>query len=152
MDLRTRFDPELLQSDIELDGSRIAGDGGLATAVIVSLFTDARARPDDALPDATVERRGWWGDLAPPVQTEGNPHTTGSRLWLLSREKQTTEVLRRAEEYAREALQWLIDDGVATSIEVEAFVPRNSWLGLIITINRPQGSERFQHLWRQHAV
>ena len=41
-------------------------------------------------------------------------------LWLLAREKRTPAVLARAELYVREALQWLVDDGVASAIAVAA--------------------------------
>ena len=51
----------------------------LVRAVIISLFTWRRARPDDDLPGDL--RMGWWGDTY--AGTEGDRF--GSRLWLLSR-------------------------------------------------------------------
>ena len=49
----------------------ISGDvlltDGLETAVILSLFLDARARDDDPLPDGGTDRRGWWDDDASPT-------------------------------------------------------------------------------------
>jgi len=169
-DLALSFDGETLTSDIAFGASDLATDDGLATAVIISLFTDARARPEDLLPDDTRApgetivfgsaggnltryRRGWWGDLVPPPQAaDATGHRTGSRLWLLSREKQTAETLHRAEEYAREALQWLIADGVARAVQVEAFIPRAGWLGLRIMIDRPRNHEQFEYVWATHAV
>jgi phage gp46-like protein len=90
----------------------IARDDGLATAVLLSLFLDARAAPDDGATD----RRGWLGDALSPVPGD----RIGSRLWLLAREKQTDETLRRAEDYAAEALAWLVEDRLAESVEVAA--------------------------------
>lgn len=101
----------------------------LANAVLLSLFTDRPALPDDVLPDGTTDRRGWWGD-----------RDLGSRLWLLERAKQTEETRRRAEDYATEALQWLIDDGVVARFAVTAEWQRRGFLGLRIIAYRRDGS------------
>lgn len=86
----------------------------LVRAVTISLFTWRRANPDDDLPND--QRMGWWGDSFPSVPND----RIGSRLWLLSRAKLLPETVARAREYAEEALQWLIGDGVAARIDVEA--------------------------------
>ena len=65
----------------------------------------------------------------------------GSRLWLLSREKQLAGVLDRARHYAEEALAWLVEDGVATAVSVTASSPRSGWLALEVTITLPDSSE-----------
>ena len=104
-------DFELIEGDLALD------DDGLTTAVIISLFTDRRAAPDDPLPDDGDDRRGWWADAFPAIEGDA----IGSKLWLLSREKEVPAVAQRAREYAAEALQWLIDDGLATRIDVDAY-------------------------------
>ena len=92
----------------------LAPDDGLETAIILSLFTDRRAREDDPLPDGSDDRRGWWADAW------AGQDPIGSRLWLLEREKDTREVVNRARDYAEEALQWLVEDGIAERIEVMA--------------------------------
>ncbi|MFA5981731.1 MAG: phage GP46 family protein [Pseudomonas sp.] len=84
----------------------------LTRAVLISLFTWRRAAPDDAVEDD--ERFGWWGDSFPAVADD----RIGSRLWLLRRVKLTRQTQLDAEFYAREALQWLIDDGHCSVIEV----------------------------------
>ncbi|MGY2313873.1 phage GP46 family protein [Pseudomonas sp. SDO5522_S412] len=84
----------------------------LTRSVLISLFTWRRAAPDDAVDDD--ERFGWWGDSFPSVADD----RIGSRLWLLRRVKLTRQTQRDAEFYAREALQWLIDDGHCSAIEV----------------------------------
>lgn len=75
----------------------LQGDDGLMTAVIISLFTDARAHDDDPLPDERVgvssDRRGWWGDCLPDAQGEQTLESIGSRLWLLWREKDLDSVV-----------------------------------------------------------
>lgn len=70
----------------------------------------------------------------------------GSRLWLLGREKQLAEVVRRAKDYAEEALAWLIDDGVARRVSVTPSVPRQGWLWLEIRIDLADGGEYRQGL------
>lgn len=106
-------------ADWVISGGDLAPDDGLQSAVIISLFTDRLAAADDELPDDSGDRRGWWGDSLDPGDN------IGSRLWLLSRRKQTQQTLNDAIGYAREALAWMIEDGVAQQIDVQA-----EWAGL----------------------
>ncbi|MDD0972443.1 phage GP46 family protein [Pseudomonas fontis] len=84
----------------------------LNRAVLISLFSWRRAEPDDPVDDE--QRYGWWGDSFPGVAND----RIGSRLWLLQRVRLTEQTRRDAEFYAREALQWLIDDGHCRAVEV----------------------------------
>ncbi|WP_328184615.1 phage GP46 family protein [Marinobacter sp. OP 3.4] len=132
--------------DIQLQGGDLVADDGLRTAVVLSLLTDRRANPGDALPDGSDDRRGWWADIL--ARVEGDRF--GSRLWLLSREKNLAEVRRRAETYAAEALEWLREDGIANTIEVEAETVATDRLGMKIRIIRTDGQaieQRFNNLW-----
>lgn len=117
----------------------------LVRAVIVSLFTWRRARPDDVLP--ADSREGWWGDSFPAVPND----RIGSRLWLLLREKMTDQTVIRAREYAREALAWLIEDGVAARVDVEAERQGLGTLALGCRIYRQDGTVqadiRFSDVW-----
>jgi phage gp46-like protein len=144
-DVRTFFIDFARGAEWLLDAPGLATDEGLDTAIILSLFTDARAKPDDATP-APDDLRGWWGDAF--ADTAGERF--GSRLWLLGRRKQLPAVLVEAKNYAEEALAWLIKDGIASRVDVEAFIPRDEVLGLAITITRPGGASvryRFETLW-----
>lgn len=85
----------------------------LTRAVQISLFTWRRANVDDVLDDD--QRFGWWGDSFPSVADD----RIGSRLWLLRRVKLTVQTQLDAEFYAREALQWLIDDGHIRAVEIQ---------------------------------
>lgn len=114
-DLALIWDAENGRADLAIAAGGLATDAGLRTAVMVSLFTDRRARADDILPGDPADRRGWWGDLEPRVAND----LIGSRLWLLAREKATSAALNRAREYAAEALAWLVADGVARTVDVE---------------------------------
>ncbi|MBK3797866.1 phage tail protein [Azospirillum brasilense] len=116
----------------------------LVRAVLMSLFTWARAQPGDVLP--ADRRMGWWGDTFPTVAGD----RIGSRLWLLSREKLLPETLRRAREYAEEALAWLVTDGVAQRVEVTADRRGADGLTLTCRIWRRDGTPvdlRFDDAW-----
>jgi len=75
----------------------------------------------------------------------------GSRLWLLGRAKNTPQTLTDAETYAREALQWLIDDAVVERFDVSAeFMTSPRGLLLTGTVYRPGGGSvrfRFDGVW-----
>lgn len=115
-DIKILWNSDLMEGNLSIEDEDLESDAGLETAVIISLFTDRRARDDDELPDPNnPDRRGWWGDLVAEVEDD----QIGSRLWLLARSKTTPDILVKAKEYAEEALQWLIDDGAAQKIEVE---------------------------------
>lgn len=142
-DIALLWDQSLVGCDLGLVDGQLLTDDGLDTAILISLFTDARARPDDAIPDGD-DPRGWWGDAFAAAGDE-----TGSRLWLLSREKQTVQTLERARTYARESLAWLIADGVATSVEIAVEAQPNDRLAIGVEITRPTGParSRFDYIW-----
>ena len=153
-DIRITWDVELMEGDFNFDTDiqDLEASTGLQTAVIMSLFTDRRAKADDILPDSNnPDRRGWWGDLISDVEDD----QIGSRLWLLDREKTTESVLIRAKEYAEEALQWLITDGVA--VKVVAIAERqgtsgNDRLALGIQIYKKDGNVEALNFSSQWAV
>jgi phage gp46-like protein len=136
-DLKMIWDSDLMEGDLEVDNGDFTHDGGLETAVIMSLFTDRRARDDDELLDEDLrDKRGWWGDLVSP-EVEGDQ--IGSRLYLLSRAKTTEEALVFAKEVCEEALQWMIEDKVASSINVETERMEDKddgWMGIKIEIRK----------------
>lgn len=145
-DIAVIYDPETLTFSWSVTCPGLTRDDGLETAVILSLFSDRLAREDDVLPSGD-DRRGWWADAY--AEDEGD--AWGSRLWLLSREKQMAEVLRRAEEYAREALAWMIEDRVVASVNCQAEVIRDGVLGLTVTMTRGKSMAtkyRFEIFWK----
>lgn len=124
--------------DLAVLNNDLYKDNGLATAVIVSLCSDGRAAFSDELPAGVTERRGWWA-----VDQTG----WGSLLWLISREKTTTQTAARAKQYAEKALQWLIDDGVAKTVTVVAEIVNRGTIGLHITITRGT-NRKYDYLWK----
>lgn len=115
-EIKIIWDTDIAEGDFLFEDNDLSIEDGLETAVIISLFTDARANPEDQLPDPrSDDRRGYWGDTFPEIDGD----KTGSRLWLLSREKTIQETLNRAKQYAEESLQWMLDDMVASKLEIE---------------------------------
>lgn len=125
-------------ADVIIQGGDLVADGGLATAVLISLFTDARAPQLSELPQGEKSQRGWWGDLSQQI--------TGSLLWLIQREKVLPEVALRAQEYAENALAWLIEEGVAEIVTVNAQLVRPIGLQLNISITRG-AAKQYSYLW-----
>jgi phage gp46-like protein len=146
--------PANLEGDIRIvwDNTQALGDWSLAdgdletgqdleTACLVSLFTDRLATPDFVPTDGTTDRRGWWADYY-----EDRP--LGSNLWQLDRAHQTRNTLGLARRYALDALQWLIDDGVAVRVLCDTSWLGRNLIGIAIAIIKPDGTvSRFMFGW-----
>jgi len=103
-------------------------DSGLETAVIISLFSDQRYE----------NTRGHWAD-------ELIGRASGSLLWLLKREKETTAVLRRAEDYSKQALKWMLGQRIAIGIEINARWSSKGYLRLRIEFDLIVGTVFHRH-------
>lgn len=138
--------------DLVLLGQDLARDDGLESAVLVSLFTDRRASVEQLRDgDNKSDLRGWWGDFAPPVEGD----KTGSLLWLLSREKQTRETLARGQQYAKQALDWMVEDKVARAVAVQTEYARTGVMLIGVDIDRPDGlrsTYRYDYEWAAQAA
>ena len=128
--------------DIPVDGNDLEGTDGLLTAIIVSLFTDARGN-SSVVADA-YKRRGWVGNLL----TLNEGYELGSTLWLLEQARLNQNTAIAAEGYARKSLQWMIDDGIVDVIEVE-FVQTSVREGtLTVSLFKDQNRvARYTTLW-----
>lgn len=137
------IDPETQLYDINIDAQ---GDIETAdffdTSLLYSLFGERRANKDEVV-DARL-RRGWIGN-------EGKDFENGSKLWLFQQARITATNLSRIADEAKKALQWLVDDGHAVSIEVEEVTvdSRRNKLVLILNIRRSfdKVERRFFDLW-----
>lgn len=129
---------------LTVDGRRINANAPLdllTRAVVISLFTWRRAKPDDE----TDMPMGWWGDTWPVAQND----RYGSRLWLLQRKKLTNQTALEARTYIREALQWMIEDGLVSRIELIIQRTGINELGNSITLwrNGEPTTISFDDLW-----
>lgn len=139
-DIKSVWNADELHADWLTTGGALVNGDDYQTAVIISLFTDRQAREDDQYEDN--DRRGWWGDSE-------SSEPMGSRLWLLRREKLTPQVRQRAEDYASEALKWLLDDRIVKAIEPVAQIVYPNRLNLFIRYQVPQSDnwETLQFYW-----
>lgn len=144
-DILVLWDNALTLGDWVLAEGDIQTGQDLETACLVSLFTDRQATADFAPTDGTTDRRGWWAD---PY----NDQPLGSNLWQLERAHKTRNTLGLAQRYAHDALQWLVEDGVAQAVAVDTQWLQPSgggtFLGIRIVITKPDGSmTRFTFGW-----
>jgi phage gp46-like protein len=125
----------------------LRAEQGLATQVLISLMTDRRVEASE-LRDGD-ENRGWIGDSFDVVDGET---PIGSRLWLLRRSALYPGIEIKAQDYAREALQPLIDQGAVAKVDVTATTSANQ-LDLAVALYGRNGaqiySSKFELLWRQ---
>ena len=138
-DLNKEYQPKSKTTDITLTPT-VPETAELNTAIINSLMSDARAQESDGTGN---DKRGVWHN-----SITGEEY--GSRLWTLERRKLTPDTLNKAREYAEEALQWLIDDRIATSVEVTTERRGIDQMVMNVTIRRTNGettSLQYDHLW-----
>ena len=145
-------------ADVQPVGRALDTSEDLATATIVSLFTDRLCDPSDPRPAQDDDRRGWWGDTF--ADTPGD--LIGSRLWLLFRSKSDDKLPLRAQGYILEALQWMIQDGVVGAIDVKCFFLPGATgavtqrrLGAVVTLFRNGAAPlnlEFSWAWNQLGV
>ncbi|MFC0686391.1 phage GP46 family protein [Novosphingobium clariflavum] len=157
-DIALAWNDETFSADLMLTAGAIASDDGMRTAILISLFTDARAPDDAELPEDGDDRRGWWGDqfaadAGPQAGTSNDPNRIGSLLWLLRRAKITNANIQLARQSAEAALAWLKRDGVVSAVTVEIEVQESEGvrrrLAIGVTLDRPNGPgrQRYDFTW-----
>lgn len=142
-----------LPQSVNIDVRGTDKEDPVVELVLVSLFTDARASDNDLLPDNTENRRGFIGDAF-------SASPWGSRLWLLSREKLSIDIRNKAVSYAKEALDWLLNEVpniglLATRVDVSGAIPALNTLALSVSVTRPDGREiniNIAKLWGKKNV
>jgi len=120
-----------LVSKVELlESGLLIREDTLDSAVIMSLFSDARAKDDTKLPLDVSNKRGWCGD------EYFNDHGSdwGSLMWTRYSSKTTEETRRFMVFAAKGSLQHLVDNNIAERVEVDGNWRSNSLLALEITI------------------
>lgn len=146
-DIRIVWAPGGFSGDWAMSGPDLDRGDDLATAILVSLFTHQRASDDYVIPDAIEDRRGWWADsFEPPA------YPIGSRLWQFYRATRTEETLNDVRDVCAGALQWLIDDQVAETVDVTTQFRGRSGIAIGIVVRQPaQVPARFAFVWNMEA-
>jgi phage gp46-like protein len=132
-----------------LNPGGLRNGAAIETAVLICLMTDRRVDPTELL-DGDVNR-GWPGDAFDMADGET---PLGSKLWLLRRRALTADIEILAQDYAREALQTLVDQGVFVRVDVTAEARRDlSMLDISISGYGRDGGrsyeQRYAVLWEQ---
>jgi phage gp46-like protein len=140
--IRLFFDNQLGAGDLARDGGNLELDEGLETAIVLSLFEDARADGADAAA-RPEDLRGWWANTFAETPLD----VRGSSLWLLAREKRTEETRARAQRCAQDALDWLIQDKVAVAVNIAASWLDNGRLKLEAEIDRGPDAGKWTRAW-----
>jgi phage gp46-like protein len=108
--------------DITILGGQPIMDQGLRNAAYISHFTAPN----------------WWGWSSDPANPEVVDN--GNLLAMAERVNLTPAVLLDAEAAAKKDLAWMVSDGVAKSVEVEASIVAQGVLGIDETITEPDGT------------
>jgi phage gp46-like protein len=145
-DIALAWNPSTQTADWQIINGDISVGQDLQSAVIISLFTDARAPQSYA----GTNLRGSWIDSYSPTPW-------GSRLWTLARAaiSDRQALLNAAQDYCNEALAWMITDGVAASVSAAASWISSSMINLQIVITMPMVAQpfvfNFSWAWAQIA-
>jgi phage gp46-like protein len=83
---------------------------GLDTSIKMSISEQIR---DESI-DETSKRGGWWGN-----QVRSDLYELGSLIWTYYQSKESSETESNIQEAIISSLQWLIDDSIASRIEVD---------------------------------
>lgn len=146
IDLALDWDSDAGTADLLLDDGALETTNSLRTAILISLFTDARFVDT---PGVEADHGGWWGNAyggdVSAVTADGDERNAlGSRLWLLRRSRATATTVRDARLYALDALAWLLRDGIASAITVDVEA-QGTRLAMAVAIDRPGGAARARY-------
>jgi phage gp46-like protein len=126
--------------DISIKDDDFESVNGFGSAIIVSMFTDGRS-PTYHVPDS-VRRRGWIGNI-------GTPKLPTSLLWLLDQSRLTQTILNSARLYVEECLQWMVDNTIAKTIDVEVTADTRAAVVSVAILGYNDQSNRYFALWKE---
>ena len=113
------------------------------TAILYSLFGERRASADEVV-DAQ-RRRGWIGN---------GDFENGSKLWLYSQARLTRDTMNSVQDEAKKSLDWMVEDGLAVSIDdpTVTLSGRRLLLEVIIRRSRDKIDRRLYDVWELTGV
>lgn len=131
--LKFLWDNDRGSTDVRVENGRFVTDDGLETPTIISLHTNRRADDSEKLEDPG----GWWGDEY--ASAAGREY--GSRIWIESNGNATDEVAAAVAAAAEDALAWMVEDGLASSVAAEGVIDDEKRLCVTVTITKPDGTQ-----------
>ena len=99
--------------DMVIENGDLKAANGLENAVLISFFSNKRVTFEQLASDKE-DRQGWWADLVSEPQGD----EIGSRLWLIEKRKIVNSTILELESIMKDALQWLIEDGIAERVVI----------------------------------
>ena len=114
--------------DLDFKNGDLILDNTLTTAVLITLFTDTSESQDTNEMTAI-----WWGN-----NIQKDLHPLGSKLWQLHRTSFSEQTLEQTRLYALESLQWLLEDGLVVTLDVQVTSILAQALSLQIKIDEQQ--------------
>ena len=138
------FDVKAACPDLVIENGDLKADNGLETAALISIFSDRRVTFEE-LPSSETDRRGWWADLiSEPANDE-----IGSRLWTLERIGKVVETTAvEMKSILTQAFEWMIEDGIAAKVVVDAFINGPNEIKGTARIFKPDGDNiPFKFVW-----
>lgn len=129
--------------DLVPEGTDFKSTNGLETAILLSLFTNARASQGE-VPESS-RRQGWSGNIL----TQNENYELGGELWTLDQARLDQVTENRVKNFARNSLAWLINDRIAETINVELERRNNRAVFVVIELFRAKNLiARYITLWR----
>lgn len=113
--------------EIEVVGGVVTMDGGLQTAVYLSLF--GGNFKDDGLANNEF---GWWGNT---LETTASRKLVSETQNLLQGIPSTANNRLRIDQAVRRDLQWMLTEKVANEIDVAVTIPGLNKIKIVVTIN-----------------
>jgi len=137
--------------NFDLDFDSESGDlllsEGLENAVAISIGTYARNRSLGTSANLEPVLGGWWADA---LDESG---TLGGYLYEAFPGKLTDSTCRDVETLVKDALKWMVSDGVAKSVSCSAEIDSEDaeTVSISVTIEKPQGNAetfKFEVNWK----
>lgn len=116
-------------SEIEIKNGLVMADEGFRTAVYLSLFG---GNSDDT--GEVINNETWWGNCLDNLSE--NEKLIGRFDAYVKSVPMTSRNIVVAEEKAKQDLQWIIDDGIADSVEVEITSGEKNKINLSVKIGK----------------
>ncbi|MBR2678568.1 MAG: phage GP46 family protein [Bacilli bacterium] len=131
--------------DIEWDkNGDLLTTNGLESALDISILGELRA--DESEMVIPQNRRGWWGSTVLGYEQ-------GSKLWLLSQARKTEENRILSEQYAYQALQWMLDSKIAKEITVNSeFTSEGLLVKIKLVAQDNTVISRYYEMWKYTDV
>jgi phage gp46-like protein len=114
-------------SDMAVVNQHLEVGTELRTPIMLSLLSWALAQDGDNVVE-DGERYGWWGDTYSDVPGDH----FGSRIWTMEGQP-IPRALAAIPALGDEALQWMIDDGVVTSIQTSCRLVEDRTIEILVS-------------------